>query len=85
MDQEEAQIRAERAKQLLNDDLLKASFAANIEYLIQSCVMAKDEKEAFRACMALKATFDAQKSIATHIETAEIAKFNFRDVSKKTA
>lgn len=78
MDKELAQQRAERARQLLDDPLLKASFEANINQGIAMCATAKDEKEAWRACMTLKAVMDATKSIATHIETGKIAEFNSR-------
>ena len=76
MTPEEAQARAERAKQLLADPLLKDSFAANVNAAIALCASAKDEKEAWRACMTLKAVMDATRSIASHVDTAKVVDFN---------
>ena len=79
MSPEEAELRAGRAKELLSDPLLKASFEANMTAAIAACANAKDEKEAWRACMTLKAVMDATQSIAAHVETAKVVKFNFRE------
>jgi hypothetical protein len=76
MTPEDASMRSERARQLLEDSLLKESLAANVNAAIALCASAKDEKEAWRACMVLKAVMDATKSIATHIETDKIMNFN---------
>jgi hypothetical protein len=76
MTPEDASIRSERARQLLEDPLLKESLAANVNAAIAFCASAKDEKEAWRACMTLKAVMDATKSIATHMETEKIMNFN---------
>jgi hypothetical protein len=42
------------------------------------CAGVKDEREAWRACMLLKAVMDATQSIATHIESGKVAEFNKR-------
>jgi hypothetical protein len=76
MTPEEASSRAERAKQLLADPLLKDSLAANVNAAIAACSNAKDEKEAWRAGTALRAVMDATQSIASHIETAKVTAFN---------
>ena len=78
MNQEEASIRAERAKQLLGDSLLKESLASITEAAIAACSQAKDEKEAWRACMTLKACMDVTRSLASHVETAKVVEFNLK-------
>lgn len=75
---EEAKQRAERARQLLEDPLLKDSLAANVNAAIAACSQVRDEKEAWRACMNLKAVMDATRSIATHVETGKIIEHNFK-------
>lgn len=80
MTPEEAKIRAERARQLLNDELLKSSLAAGTEAAIAACSLVKDEKEAWRACMTLKACLDVTRALAGHIESAKVIEFN----SKRT-
>ena len=81
MSPEDAERKAAHAKQLLEDPLLKASLAANIDAAIAACSMAKDEKEAWRACMTLKAAMDVTRSIASHIETGKI--YNFKPTLKE--
>lgn len=76
MTPEEAEQRAERAKQLLNDPLLKESLASNMNAAIAACAEVKDEGAAWRACMYLKAVMDATHAIASHIETAKVVNFN---------
>ena len=78
MNLEDAQARAERARQLLDDELLKESFAANVNAAIAYCASAKDEQEAWRACMRLKAVMEATQSIAAHVETGKVVEFNQR-------
>ena len=78
MTPDEASQRAEHARQLLDDELLKASFAANVNAAIAMCAAATDEKDAWRACMRLKAVMDATQSIASHIETGKVVEFNKR-------
>ena len=78
MNPEEANARAERAKQLLNDPVLKASLAANVDAALAACTQVRDEKEAWRACMTLKAAMDVTRAIASHIETAKVVEHNFR-------
>ena len=78
MTPEDGQARAERARQLLDDPLLKESFAANVNAAIAACAQAKDEQDAWRACMRLKAVMDATQSIATHVETGKVLEFNKR-------
>lgn len=78
MTPEEAKLRAERAKQLLGDDLLKGSLAALTEAAIAACSQAKDEKDAWRACMTLKACMDFARGLVSHMETAKVVEFNQR-------
>jgi len=76
---EEAQARAERAKQILEDPLVKDAFLAAEEALNRSVRAAKTEKEAFKAAIACQ-VFDLIKgSIEGHITTAKIMEFNFKD------
>lgn len=76
MNPDEAKSRAERAKQLLSDDLLTGSLAAITEAAIAACSQARDEKDAWRACMTLKACMDVARGLASHIETAKVIEFN---------
>jgi hypothetical protein len=76
MNTEEAKDRAERAKQLLSDELLKGSLAALTESAIAACAQARDEKDAWRACMTLKACMDFARGLASHVETAKVIEFN---------
>ena len=78
MTPEEAKARAEHAKRLLEDQLLKASLAAVTEAAIAACAQAKDEKESWRACATLKACMDVTRSLASHMETAKVVEFNLR-------
>lgn len=78
MNPEEAKARAEHAKQLLGDELLKGSLAAITEAAIAACAQAKDEKDAWRACMTLKACMDFARGLASHMETAKVVEFNQR-------
>ena len=78
MNPEDAERNAFHARQLLEDELLKKSLAANIDAAIAACTLVKDEKEAWRACMTLKAAMDVTRSIASHIETGKIAQFNLK-------
>lgn len=78
MTPEEAQIRAERAKQLLSDDLLKEAFQASEDALNRAVRSAKTEQEAFKAAIACQ-VFDLIKgSIEGHITTAKIIEYNFK-------
>jgi uncharacterized alpha-E superfamily protein len=83
MTPEDAERKAGHAKQLLEDPLLKDSLAANVNAAIAACSQVRDEKEAWRACMNLKAVMDATRSIASHIETGKIIAHNFRPTLKE--
>lgn len=77
MTPEEAQIRAERAKQLLEDPLLKETFNSVEAALIAAAKSSKSESDAMKACIAMQ-VFDILKNhIASHIETAKVVEFNF--------
>jgi hypothetical protein len=78
MTPEEARTRADHAKRLLEDQLLKASLASVTEAAISACAQSKDEKEAWRACSALKACMDITRALAAHMETAKVVEFNVR-------
>ena len=76
MSPEEAKQRAEHAKHILADALFKESLASITESAIAACSQAKDEKDAWRACMALKACMDVARGLASHMETAKVVEFN---------
>ena len=78
MTPEEASARAERAKQLLDDPILKASFDLAHEAIIQAVRVAKTEQEAFKAAVALQTYHLIKDSISTHIETGKIISFNLK-------
>lgn len=75
---EEAKARAERAKQLLSDPLLKDSFDLAHEAIIQAIRVAKNEQEAFKAAIALQMYHLIKDSISTHIETGKIIEYNLK-------
>jgi hypothetical protein len=79
MTPEEAKSRAERAKQILGDSLVKEAFSAAEEALNRAVRAAKTEPEAFKAAIACQ-VFDLIKgSIEGHITTAQIIEYNFKD------
>lgn len=80
MTPEEAKSRAERAQQLLDDEMLKEAFSATNEALVGALNVAKTPDEAFKATIALQ-TFNLIKGcIESHIQTAKVIEFN----SKRT-
>jgi D-hexose-6-phosphate mutarotase len=83
MNPEEAKVRAERAKQLLDDPMLKASFDLAHEALLQALRVAKTPEEAFKATVALQTYHLIKDSISTHIETGKIIEYNFRPTLKE--
>lgn len=80
MNQEEAQNRAEKARQLLNDEMLMEAFNATADALMSAVSMAKTPDEAFKASIAVQVHRLIKDSISSYIETAKIIEFN----SKKT-
>lgn len=78
MNPEEAKARAEHAKQLLNDSLLKESFDLAHEAVQQALRVAKTPEESFKATIALQMYYLIKDSISTHIETGKIIEYNFR-------
>lgn len=78
MTPEEAKARAERARQLISDPLLKESFDLAHEALLQALRVAKTEQEAFKATVALQTYHLIKDSISTHIETGKIIEYNFK-------
>ena len=78
MNPEEAQQRAERARQLLEDPLLRESFDLAHEALLQALRVAKTQEEAFKATVALQTYHLIKDSIKTHIETGKIISYNFK-------
>jgi hypothetical protein len=78
MTPEQAKQNAERAKQLLDDPLLKESFDLAHEAIIQAVRVAKTEQEAFKAAIALQTYHLIKDSISTHIETGKIIEYNFK-------
>ena len=83
MNQEEAKARAERAKQLLEDSMLKESFDLAHEAIIQAVRVAKTEQEAFKAAISLQVYHLIKDSISTHIETGKLIEYNFRPTLKE--
>ena len=78
MNPEEAKVRAERAKQLIDDPLLKESFDLAHEAIQQALRVAKTPEESFKATIALQTYFLIRDSIKTHIETGKIIEYNFK-------
>ena len=83
MNPEEAKARAERAKQLLSDSLLKESFDLAYEAIQQALRVAKTPEESFKATIALQMYYLIKDSISTHIETGKIIEYNFRPSIKE--
>jgi hypothetical protein len=63
---EEARYRAERARQLLKDELFKESFDLAHEALIGAVKLAKTENEAYKAAIALQVFELIKNSIVSH-------------------
>lgn len=83
MTKEEAQVRAARAKQILDDELVKEAFSAAEDALNRAVRAAKTEGEAFKAAIACQ-VFDLIKgSIEGHITTAKIIEYNFAEPKKR--
>ena len=83
MNPDEAQARAERARQILEDPMIKESFAAAEDALNRAVRAAKTEQEAFKAAIACQ-VFDLIKgSIEGHIQTAKIIEYNFKPSLKE--
>ena len=78
MNPDEAKVKAERAKQLLDDPLLQESFDLAHEALLQALRVAKTPDEAFKATVALQTYHLIRDSIQTHIETGKIIQYNFK-------
>jgi hypothetical protein len=78
MSPDEAKIKAERARQLLEDDLLKESFDLAHTAIQQALRVAKTPEESFKATIALQMFFLIKDSISTHIETGKIIEYNFK-------
>jgi uncharacterized MAPEG superfamily protein len=75
---EEAKARADEAKILLANTMLKDAFNASEDALNRAVRAAKTEQEAFKAAIACQ-VFDLIKgSISGHIETAKIIEYNFK-------
>jgi hypothetical protein len=75
---EEAAQKAERAKQLLEDSVLKESFDMAHTAILQALRVAKTPEEAFKATVALQTYHLIKDSISTHIETGKVIEYNFR-------
>jgi hypothetical protein len=75
---EEAGARAERAKKLMDDVLLKESFDLAHAAILQALRIAKTPEESFKATVALQTYHLIRDSISTHIETGKIISYNFK-------
>lgn len=78
MKPEEGQRKAEHAKQLLEDVLLKESFDLAHTAILQALRIAKTPEESFKATVALQTFHLIKDSITTHIETGKVIEYNFR-------
>jgi D-hexose-6-phosphate mutarotase len=78
MTPEESRIKAEHARQLLNDPLLKESFDLAHAAIQQALRVSKTPEESFKATIALQTYFLIRDSISTHIETGKIIEYNFK-------
>jgi hypothetical protein len=78
MTPEEAKSRAERARQLLEDPMLKEVFNDAEKALNQAVRAAKTEQEAFKAAIACQVFELLRNQIQSHIETAKVIEFNFK-------
>jgi molecular chaperone GrpE (heat shock protein) len=78
---EEASQRAAKAQQLLNDEMLKESFDNAEKALNQAVRSAKTPEEAFKAVIACQVFELIRNQISSHIETAKVIEFNFKNKS----
>ncbi len=74
---EEAKDRAERARRILEDPMVKETLSAAHEALINSVGLAKNEGEAYKAAIALQVFNLIVDSLKAHLETAKIIEYNF--------
>lgn len=66
---------AERAKQILDDPLVAAWFAGVSNDLIAAVNAAKDEREAFRAAVAVQVFGKLRAHLVSYIESGKMAAF----------
>jgi hypothetical protein len=78
MSPEEASGRAEEAKHLLSNPLLKESFDNAEAALNQAIRQAKTPEEAFKAAIACQVFDLIRGQLQAHIETAKVMDFNMR-------
>jgi hypothetical protein len=83
MTPEEANGRAERAKQILKDPLVVEAFSAAEDALNRAVRASKTEQEAFKAAIACQVFGLIKGSIEGHIETAKIIQYNFKPSLKE--
>ena len=78
----QARQRAEKARQLLDDPLLKETFDLVSEALLAAVKSSKTEAEAYKGAIALQ-VFDLLKNqIRAHIETGKVMEFNLSGKKK---
>lgn len=75
MTKEEAQDRAERAKQLLSNPMLKEAFEDTERALIQAIGLSKTPDESYKAAIAFQVFGLLKGCIQGHIETAKVIEF----------
>jgi hypothetical protein len=75
---EEAKFKGDRAKQLLDDPIIKESFDLAHAAILQALRVAKTQDEAFKATVALQTFHLIKDSISTHMETGKIMAYNFK-------
>lgn len=76
MTPEEAKLRAEKARQLLGDEMLKEAFDATHAALLDAVALAKTPEESFKAAVAIQVHRLIRDCITSHIETAKVIEFN---------
>jgi predicted RNase H-like HicB family nuclease len=79
----EAQSRAEQARRLLSDPVLSSTYAECHSALVGAVKQSKTPEEAFKAAIALQVFDLIKNALQSHIETAKVMEFNFREPQKK--
>ena len=74
---------AERAKQIRDDPMVAAWFAGVSEQLLDGINRAKDEKEAFRAAVAMQVFGMLRRGLISYIESGKLASLQLEREKKR--
>lgn len=78
LSQEEAEQRANQARNLLADPMLQDAFNETEKALLRAAKLTKTKDEAERAVLALQSLELVKAALYGHIETGKVMEHNFR-------